>query len=57
MASAAAAAGYAAALRVDGGWIPDPRAADRLDLPRLNVPAGVSRRGFELRTAGMLAGR
>ncbi len=57
VAAAATAAGYTAALRVDGGWIPDPRAADPFDLPRLNVPAGVSRRGFELRASGVLAGR
>lgn len=48
---AASRAGYEIAVRVEGGWI-DPRLEDRLSLPRLNVPAGVSAAGFELRTAG-----
>lgn len=52
VARAAAAAGYRAALRVDGGWMGS--AAEPYDLPRLNVPAGASIRGFELRTAGLL---
>lgn len=55
VARAARAAGYVAALRVDGGWMSS--AADAFDLPRLNVPAGVSVRGFELRTAGVLGDR
>jgi peptidoglycan/xylan/chitin deacetylase (PgdA/CDA1 family) len=53
VARAAADAGYDAALRIDGGWMCEP-AADRFALPRLNVPAGLSRNGFILRTAGLL---
>lgn len=50
---AAAAAGYRAALRIDGGWL--PRAAmNHFALPRLNIPAGVSLQGFRLRCAGLL---
>ena len=48
---AASRAGYEIAVRVEGGWI-DRGRKDRLSLPRLNVPAGVSAAGFELRTAG-----
>lgn len=53
VARAAADAGYHAALRIDGGWM-GGTAADRFALPRLNVPAGLSRNGFILRTAGFL---
>jgi len=53
--AAAMRLGYAGAFRIDGGWLP-PRARRRLSaLPRLNVPAGVSLRGFELRISGVLA--
>lgn len=46
--------GYHGALRIDGGWVrSDQRAA--FVLPRLNVPGGLSIRGFRLRTAGLLA--
>lgn len=51
---AAAAAGYRAAFRVSGGWLPAGR-RDALALPRLNVPAGLSRNGFALRCAGLLS--
>lgn len=44
------AAGYAAGLRITGGWW---RAGDHLAVPRVNVPAGLSLHGFELRTAGL----
>lgn len=50
----AADAGYAAALRVEGGWITG--AADLFALPRVNVPAGLSARGLALRAAGLLCG-
>ncbi len=46
--------GYAAAFRVQGGWMtrmPDAR----WSLPRFNVPAGLSRAGFRLRLAGYFA--
>ncbi|MEZ4586468.1 MAG: polysaccharide deacetylase family protein [Gemmatimonadales bacterium] len=53
VARAVAAQGFAGALRVDGGWW--PRALDEpFDLPRWNVPAGISRAGFRLRLAGWL---
>jgi len=57
VASSAAALGYAAALRVDGGWLHHPARADRFDLPRLNIPAGLSARGFQLRASGLLQER
>ena len=50
---AAARAGYRAALCVNGGWMTNPT-KNRFAIPRLNVPAGVTSRGFELRIAGML---
>ena len=46
-------AGYEGALRIDGGWVPsagDPSFV----LPRLNVPAGLSRAGFILRASGLV---
>jgi len=50
---AAAALGYRGAFRVDGGWMaaPEPNA---YALPRYNVPSGISRDGFEVRTSGAL---
>jgi peptidoglycan/xylan/chitin deacetylase (PgdA/CDA1 family) len=48
--SSAARAGYAGALRVDGGWCTASSLAHTFDLPRLNVPAGLSLPGFRLRT-------
>lgn len=54
VARAARAAGYAGALRVEGGWV--PRTADPWALPRVNVPAGLSARGLALRAAGLLCG-
>jgi len=45
-------AGFAAALRVEGGALPRvPR--DPFALPRLNVPAGLSPEGFLLRISGL----
>jgi peptidoglycan/xylan/chitin deacetylase (PgdA/CDA1 family) len=52
---AAAEAGYEAALAVSGGWM-GRQAANRFALPRLNIPRGLSSRGFVLRGAGLLAG-
>jgi peptidoglycan/xylan/chitin deacetylase (PgdA/CDA1 family) len=48
----AAAAGYHGALAIEGGWtrVPPP---SRYAVPRLNVPAGLSARGFALRAAGL----
>jgi peptidoglycan/xylan/chitin deacetylase (PgdA/CDA1 family) len=52
---AAADAGYEAAFRVTGGVLRggDPLPS-RFALPRLNIPAGLSLRGFRLRAAGLL---
>jgi len=50
--AAAARTGYRAALRVDGGWITGTP-ANAFAISRLNVPAGVTQRGFALRAAGM----
>lgn len=51
---AARASGYEGTLLVEGGWVPrGHRPADGA-LPRLNIPAGLSLNGFELRTAGVL---
>jgi peptidoglycan/xylan/chitin deacetylase (PgdA/CDA1 family) len=49
---AAKAAGYAAGLAIAGGWV-RRQPPDRFALPRLNLPAGVSRYGFMLRTSGL----
>jgi len=54
VASAAADAGYEAALRVEGGWLTD--GLDKFMLPRLNVPAGLSNTGFRCRLSGLFAG-
>ena len=52
---AAAAVGHSGAFRIDGGWLPhSPERGDVFRLPRLNVPAGLSREGFALRLAGLL---
>lgn len=51
----AAAAGYDAGLAVHGGWFPR-QVVNRYSLPRLNIPRGISLRGFVIRGAGMLAG-
>ena len=53
--AASARAGYVGGLRVEGGWMPRGAATpDPLTLPRLNVAAGLSLRGFELRVSGLL---
>ncbi|MGH7648042.1 MAG: polysaccharide deacetylase family protein [Gemmatimonadaceae bacterium] len=50
---ATAAAGYEAALCIDGGWVVEPRTP--FALPRMDVPARVSRAGFRLRVSGVLS--
>jgi peptidoglycan/xylan/chitin deacetylase (PgdA/CDA1 family) len=50
----AARAGYAAGFRIEGGWI-TRAGGDRFQVPRLNVPAGLSLDGFVLRLSGLLA--
>jgi peptidoglycan/xylan/chitin deacetylase (PgdA/CDA1 family) len=52
---AALDAGYAGALAVSGGWMA-VAVGNRFALPRLNIPRGLSRRGFTLRGADVLAG-
>ncbi len=52
VARAAEEAGYRAACRVSGGWLPTT-VQDRFALPRLNLPRGLSANGFRLRTAGL----
>jgi hypothetical protein len=49
---AARRAGDRAGVRIDGGWFARDRRTT-FSLPRLNVPAGLSRNGFVLRTAGL----
>jgi peptidoglycan/xylan/chitin deacetylase (PgdA/CDA1 family) len=51
---AAADAGYTAAFRIDGGWLPRGERA-LFALPRLDVPSRVSAAGFALRCAGLRA--
>lgn len=51
--AAAAKAGYAAAVRVDGAWFDSSATLSRYALPRFNVPAGLSLNGFRLRLAGI----
>ena len=48
---AARAAGYEAGLRIDGGWLGKRR---MFSLPRLDVPAGLSPKGFVLRVSGLV---
>jgi peptidoglycan/xylan/chitin deacetylase (PgdA/CDA1 family) len=50
----AAAAGYRAGFRVEGGWMPR-QDEERFALPRFNVPAGLSLDGFVLRLSGLLS--
>ncbi|MFL5506023.1 MAG: polysaccharide deacetylase family protein [Gemmatimonadales bacterium] len=52
--TAARAAGVTRAFRVDGGWT-RTASAGPLVTPRLNVPAGMSERGFVLRLSGVIA--
>lgn len=51
---AARSAGYDGALRIDGGWV-GSAPEDLFRLPRLNIPAGLSAAGFELRVSGVLS--
>jgi peptidoglycan/xylan/chitin deacetylase (PgdA/CDA1 family) len=50
--TAAARAGYSAALLIDGGWYTTE--ASRWAIPRYNVPAGLSEDGLWLRLAGVI---
>ena len=53
-ADVAARAGYSGALRIAGGWLRRDR-ADRMRLPRVDVPAELSGPGFTLRASGLFA--
>jgi len=55
--AAASAAGLEYGLAVTGGWWRQGMAITPLAVPRWNVPAGISARGFRLRLRGWLAGR
>jgi peptidoglycan/xylan/chitin deacetylase (PgdA/CDA1 family) len=55
VAEAARAAGYRWLYRIEGGLAPLAQ-PNTLAWPRINVPAGVSPTGFELRTAGLVGG-
>jgi peptidoglycan/xylan/chitin deacetylase (PgdA/CDA1 family) len=47
--------GLSGGLRVDGGWLPlEP--GDPFDVPRINVPAGISTRGFRILLSGLRPG-
>ena len=52
---AARSAGYERAFLIEGGWVRPATmpATSSFELPRWNVPAGISRRGFELKTSGV----
>jgi peptidoglycan/xylan/chitin deacetylase (PgdA/CDA1 family) len=50
--TAARSAGYCGAFRIEGGWI--PRLCDPFGMPRLNVPAGLSVEGLDLRSSGLV---
>jgi peptidoglycan/xylan/chitin deacetylase (PgdA/CDA1 family) len=49
----AARIGYRGALEIAGGWVPR-RNADPYRTPRMNVPAGLSAAGFDLRLSGVI---
>jgi peptidoglycan/xylan/chitin deacetylase (PgdA/CDA1 family) len=51
---ATARAGYEGGFLISGGWLPGPVSTARFALPRVNVPAGISLAGFELRISGLI---
>lgn len=55
VATASAAAGYKAALAISGGWLRHPP-TDVFSIPRVNIPRGLTVRGFALRGAGLFTG-
>ncbi len=50
--AAARSAGYRGGLLVSGGWVVGS-VADRFTVPRVNIPAGLTPAGFQLRAAGL----
>lgn len=50
---AAHEAGLEAGMRVEGGWMSEPHDQRRYQLPRLNIPSGLTLAGFQLRTSGL----
>jgi peptidoglycan/xylan/chitin deacetylase (PgdA/CDA1 family) len=51
--AAAREAGYEGGLRVSGGWHRAGETVSRYAMPRHNIPAGLSRNGFELLVSGV----
>lgn len=47
--------GFRAGLTISGGWVPRS-SIDAFNLPRLNIPAGLTRENFLLRLLGILSG-
>lgn len=45
---------HAGALEISGGLARPDRAAGRFDVPRINIPAGITAIGFDLRAAGVV---
>ncbi len=45
--------GYVRGFKINGGWMREQ--PDQFEIPRLNVPAGLSLRGFRLRLRGLLS--
>ena len=54
VASIAQQAGYSAGLRVEGGWLSQRHLEHPYQIPRFNVPAGISLEGFRIRVAGFV---
>jgi hypothetical protein len=45
--------GYQGGVRIEGGWY-RPHRDERFAVPRLNIPSGISLKGFVLRAAGVI---
>ena len=55
VARAAQRAGYAGAVRVEGGWLRTGSHVETHAIPRVNVPASISLDGFRMRLGGIAA--